>query len=379
MAHIKDVILSLQVGQRIEIKPDSAILKGVYVVRVQAVDPVNHRVHLSAPMEGGRLVLVPVGTELSMRIGKEGTWLDGMTVLQRTSGEQRSLVMGILEEEYDELFEPTSSMELLTVSSGKGGVGKTTFVVNLAIYLASQGRKVCVLDGDMGTANVDVVLNLAPKYNLTHVLSGECGILDVLVQGPNGISVLPGGSGIQELTELDEAAYHRVLREFGKLEEYIDMLVIDTSSGLARSVTNFIVATGRAAIVCTPEPHAITDAYALMKVIARQERPVSLDLVVNKASSEKEAKAVYKKVAFASEKFLGLKVKYGGFIYEDRAVQESVKSQSPFVLRHPKSRVARCIADIARVVLAQAPQQEAKEEVTVSGFFGRMRSLFASR
>lgn len=373
----------LRVGEAVQIQAESKILRGVFSAYVLQVDPVKGNVNITNPLNEGKVVLIPLGTKVRMKAPRLGAWIGPLEVLERPGKDSRSLLLGDPSRQgasvLAQTFQRGSRMKVLGVCSGKGGVGKSTFVTNLASYLGSLGKKVCILDGDLGTANVDVLLNLSNKYDLTYVLSGEQTLMEVLVEGRQNVSVLPGGSGIQELTELDELGFQRILEQFCRLEEYLDFLIIDTSSGLSKIVTNFILAARHGVLVCTPEPHAITDAYALLKVLAKFQVGLRLDIVVNRAEREEEAFAAFEKLRFAAQKFLDLETGYGGYISEDSLVRTCVKKQRLFVEEHPRSRPSRCVAEIAQRVCLDSSSSGGSGEVLKDGFLQRIRSLFLSR
>ena len=379
LEHIDSFFSLLEAGKEITMEVQSTIFRGKYAVEVLVVDPINYRLRISMPMVEGKVILIPVGTILSLSIEESSIEPIELKLIERIGGSARSLVLGPLEDLKSRREEYLSSkMKIFSVSSGKGGVGKTTFAVNIAIALAKKGFKVCILDGDLGTANVDVVLNLGSRYNLSHVIGGECSILDVLVEGPCGICVLPGGSGLQELTELDED-YFRLVSQFRNLDEYLDFLIVDTTSGLFKIVTNFIIAARNGVIVTTPEPHAITDAYALIKVLANYGTELDLKIVVNRVKDEKEALDVSKKIRFAAKHFLQLDVDFAGFIVEDDNVWRSVRKQEAFVLSAPNCLASRCIEVIAAKICGEPPEEIAESRLGFAGFFERIKNVFATR
>lgn len=231
--------------------------------------------------------------------------------------------------------------QVLSVTSGKGGVGKTTIVVNTAIILASKGKKVLVLDADLGLANVDVMLGLTPKHNIRHVLEGECPLEDILVDGPNGIKIIPSSSGIQELADLTSEQQMCLMNSLDYFDQDIDYMIIDTGAGISKNVMFFNTAAQRILVVCTPEPTSITDAYALMKVLRKHYGIKRFDLVVNNVSSKVEGDQVARQLTMVCERFLGdVALEPLGSIPSDRNISECIKGQKAFVGVHPTGEAA---------------------------------------
>ncbi len=181
-----------------------------------------------------------------------------------------------------------SVVRVISVTSGKGGVGKTCCVVNLAISLAREGKRVLVFDADLGLCNLDVMLGLSPKYNINHVLRGEKQIEDVIVKGPEGIMVIPAASGISELTNLNAEQRLALTSSMEMLDKDVDIMIIDTGAGISNNVMFFNTAAQEIIVVVTPEPTSLTDAYALMKVLMKKHGEKSFKLLVNTARGEKE-------------------------------------------------------------------------------------------
>lgn len=334
---------SLQRHQQVTFRTDSPLHAGVYECRVLEASPTTLRV--SMPTDKGKLVFVPVGTGVDLEVVmQDEVHSFRALVVERRGGEDRSL---LLRRSDDVVEKEQKTCKTIAVTSGKGGVGKTAFVVNLGTALVEAGYTVCVIDADLGTANVDVLLDVTPTYNLSHVLFGQKRILEVLIEGPAGLILLPGGSGLQSLTELSERRYRRLYDEFKLLEQFADIILLDTGSGLGRAVTRFVAAADESIIVTTPEPHAIVDAYALMKVMAQNGLSRRLRLIVNKVYDEDEGQAIADKMTFASEKFLSTKIDYLGCIAEDGAVGRSVRARQPLLLISPSSPAARDIRQIA--------------------------------
>ncbi|MBI5374796.1 MAG: MinD/ParA family protein [Candidatus Schekmanbacteria bacterium] len=219
------------------------------------------------------------------------------------------------------------NVRIFSVTSGKGGVGKTNIVTNLAYSFSLLGKKVMILDADLGLGNVDVLLGLNPKYNLLHVFMGLKSLEEIIVKGPGGILILPAASGVEELTNITENQKLHLLSEFERLDVDIDLLLIDTSAGISSNVMYFNTASQHIMIISTPEPTSITDAYALIKVLSLKYAEKKFNLLVNCATSQNEAKAVYETISKATEEFLHVSINYLGFIPRDLNVSNAVKKQ----------------------------------------------------
>lgn len=236
------------------------------------------------------------------------------------------------------------------MSSGKGGVGKTNSVVNLAVALAETGKKVMLLDADLGLGNLDVLLGLAPKYNLGHLLRGEKAIGDILVEGPAGIKILPASSGVQELTNLSLEQRLALRSHLESIGADIDVLIIDTGAGISNNVLFFNMAAHEIVVVVTPEPTSITDAYALMKVLCKRHGERKFKLLVNTARSRKEAMEVYRKLSLVAERFLNISVDYLGCVLNDENVLRSVLRQKAVMELYPDTAASLCFKEIADAI-----------------------------
>lgn len=243
-------------------------------------------------------------------------------------------------------------LRTLTVTSGKGGVGKTSVVVNLGLACARLGRKVLIIDADLGLANVDVVLGLNPAHTIGDVLSGHKTIQEVLVEGPGGIQILPAASGVSELSNLTSDEKLLILQELDSFETLADLVIIDTAAGISDTVLYFNLAAQDRLVVATGEPTSLTDAYALIKVLYTQHQERRFKLVVNNVKSEAEAKSVYRKLSMAADHFLGgLSIDYLGFIPSDPAVSKAVIQQRALLEAYPSSPAARGIEQLAKAFL----------------------------
>ena len=274
-----------------------------------------------------------------------------MTVATDQAGTLRNM-REQLDASPSELNMPTT--RVLSITSGKGGVGKTAVVSNVAISLAKQGKKVLIIDADLGLANVDVVLGLSPSYNLNHFFNGERTLEEVMVEGPHGVKILPAGSGVQQYTRLDGQLKMRLIDSLDALEEHFDVVLIDTEAGISDNVTYFNVAAQDILVVTTPEPTAITDAYALMKLLSTQYHQKRFLLAVNSVRSTDEGLDVFEKLTMVSGRYLDIFLDYLGCIPYEKKMHESVRQQQVMVDLFPDNKVAKSFNTLAET-LVDAP------------------------
>ncbi|MFA5353759.1 MAG: MinD/ParA family protein [Thermodesulfovibrionales bacterium] len=241
----------------------------------------------------------------------------------------------------------------ITVTSGKGGVGKTNMVASLAVALARAGRKVMILDADLGLSNIDVLFGIAPKYTIQHVLSGEKRLEEVLVDGPYGIKILPASSGVQELTGLNEFQRMKLIEEFDAYASDIDLLLIDTGSGISENVAFFCISAQESIVVTSPEPTALTAAYALIKVLFTRYQEKDFKILVNSARNAEDAFQVFRSLSLAAEKFLNISLDYLGFIPFDESVPKAVRMQKTFYDAYPNSKAAESLRAIAAKLMEE--------------------------
>ncbi len=242
---------------------------------------------------------------------------------------------------------------VIAVTSGKGGVGKTNLAVNLGVALVQQGQRVALLDADLGLANVDLVLGIDPPYTLSQVVFGERSLADVMVQGPAGLQVVAGGSGVYELANLSQWRLERFLRTLETLDATLDVLLMDTGAGISRHVMSFALASREIVVVTTPEPTALADAYSVIKIVAARCADARIWIVVNMASSAREGEAVYQRLAAVSQRFLKVQPEFLGTLPRDDAVVRAVQRQEPFILAFPHAPAARAVAALASRLLGR--------------------------
>ncbi len=274
-----------------------------------------------------------------------------------------------------------SNSKVISVSSGKGGVGKSNFVANLAYNFTLLGKKVVIIDADLGLANIEVLFGVIPTKNLSHVLFEDLPINEALTDGPNGIKFLSGGSGLRELSKINNREQQRFIDSFNYLDRIFDIILIDTGAGVSDLVLNFIKASTDNIVITTPEPTSITDAYALIKIIKedydKNDRNVSINLVVNRTDDDEEGQSVFDKLSTVSEKFLHVNLSLLGFLPTDVSLVSSVKKQNPVSILFPDSQYAKAIKQIAYKMLQVEVQKDSSTENV--GFAGRLFKFFGKK
>jgi len=254
---------------------------------------------------------------------------------------------------------------IITITSGKGGVGKTNVSVNMALAYARLGKKVVVMDADLGLANVNIMLNMVPRFNLYDMIRKGKTMKEIMVETDYGISIVAGALGISQIANLSDAERQNFIEELNTLS-FADIIIIDTSAGVSSNVLDFIAAADDAVIITTPEPTAITDAYGIIKIIATEydNLDMELKLVVNRVKSATEAKKVADRMTNIAGQFLNLKVDYLGFIYDDPIVSHAVLRQKPFMVIDPKCKASICVQHIVGKM--------EKSDLRETGGFGSM-------
>jgi len=240
------------------------------------------------------------------------------------------------------------SAKVIAVTSGKGGVGKTNVAANLGISMASLQNKVVLLDADMSLGNLDIVMGLNSRHNISEVLSGRRTIEQITEIGPEGIGVICGGSGLEELADLSTFHRYRLLDELSRLESEYDTIIIDTAAGISRSVIGFCLASDQTLVVTTPEATALTDAYAMVKVLASQNYTGRISVIVNMAENLSEGRHTYRQFASTAQRFLNTHLYDAGVILRDSRVSDAVRLRKPVIQAYPKSQASLALNVIAR-------------------------------
>ena len=246
---------------------------------------------------------------------------------------------------------PKEGARIIAVTSGKGGVGKSNLTVNLALAFLAEGKKTLVIDADLGMANVDVLLGTSSKYNLLNLLDEDVVLDDVILKGPYGLRYISGGSGMEQAGEFTPAERDLLEEKLTGCGELADVILIDTGAGIGRNVLDFILAADEVILVTTPEPTAMTDAYAVMKAYSMYAAKPNMRLVVNRVYDEAEGLEVAEKLRKTAERFLHMEIQFLGAIYEDRTMIRAVRQQKPILEAYPDALAAKCIKAIARSML----------------------------
>lgn len=260
---------------------------------------------------------------------------------------------------------------VLAITSGKGGVGKTNITANLGICLAASGKKVLLVDADFSLGNLDIVMNVNNRYNISHLIYDGKSVEEIIHTGPEGIEMICGASGLEELADLNEFQRRRLLKELSKLQNDNDVIIIDTAAGISKSVVGFCLSANNVLVVTTPEATAMTDAYAMIKVLVGNRFTGHISLIVNMAQSIAEGKKTYQKIANVAGRFLNAHVYNAGILLKDERLSCSVRLRKPVVLAHPKSQITSSLAALA-AKLSNSESSELGDE----GFFKKVVNWF---
>lgn len=261
---------------------------------------------------------------------------------------------------------------IIAIASGKGGVGKTNISINMALAYAQVGKKVIVMDADLGLANVNVVLGMIPKYNLYHLIRKQKRMSDIILDTSYGIQIVAGASGFSKIANLSDDEREGFIRELSELQT-ADIIIIDTSAGVSNNVLSFVRAADDALIITTPEPTAITDAYGIIKIIATEidNMNLGLKLIVNRVKTVTEGRRVAERVINIAGQFLNLKVDYLGYVYDDPAVQTAVLKQRPFLVAEPSGKASICLKHI----VSRLEKVEYKEGGGIGHFLRKLMGM----
>ena len=260
---------------------------------------------------------------------------------------------------------------VLAITSGKGGVGKTNITANLGICMAASGKKVLLVDADFSLGNLDIVMNVNNRYNVSHLIYEGKSVEEIIHTGPEGIEMICGASGLEELADINEFQRRRLLKELSKLQNDNDVIIIDTAAGISRSVIGFCLSANNVLVVTTPESTAMTDAYAMIKVLVGNKFTGQISLIVNMAQSIPEGKKTYQKIANVAGRFLNVHVYNAGILLKDERLSCSARLRKPVVLAHPKSQITSSLAALA-AKLSNSEYSEFSDE----GFFKKVVNWF---
>jgi flagellar biosynthesis protein FlhG len=271
-------------------------------------------------------------------------------------------------------LETSKTTRIITVTSGKGGVGKSNFTLNFALTLQKRGYKVLVFDADIGLANIDVLMGITAKYSLYHLLKKEKTIWEIIHKGHHDLQFIAGGSGFNDLIRLTEEQLDYFAEQVNQLNGYVDFIIFDTGAGLSKETLKFILAAEETIVVTTPEPTSITDAYAIIKMVNAMNEPVRFKLVVNRAEDWKEGKHTADKISMVAKQFLDVDIPTLGYIADDSSVSKAVKKQVPFTIAFPNCAASQSIDKLVDDFIARHTPTE-QQSSAVKGFLSKMIRL----
>lgn len=247
---------------------------------------------------------------------------------------------------------PLKPIRVISVTSGKGGVGKTHTVANLALLFQQAGQKVLVLDGDFGLANLNIIMGLQSKHSIEDVMSGRKEIDEILLEGPHGMKIIPASSGILKMTQWSSSDQAYLMEKLESLTEQFDILLIDTGAGIHSDVAYLNAAANEILVIATPEPTSIADAYALMKIMSHNYKVNQFKLLINMVDSAHESKVVYQNLLEVSDQFLNIRIEYLGYVLKDAKVNQSILKRKLLCDYYPHSHASRCLNVISKSILS---------------------------
>jgi flagellar biosynthesis protein FlhG len=245
----------------------------------------------------------------------------------------------------------STPVRTIAVTSGKGGVGKTNITANLGLAIAAQNKRVGIIDADLGLANIDVILKLKPKYNMEHVIAGKRTLEEIFIKGPAGLIIIPASSGTLSMANLPDLNRDKLIRDLIQCTLGFDIMFIDTGAGMSNIVVDFALAAKEIIVITTPEPTAITDAYAMIKVIS-QQRKINIGIIVNMVQTDHQAQEVAGRIIIAARQHINAKAYFMGYILADDAVSNAIFAQQPLIFKYPTSGAAQCINTLAERIIA---------------------------
>ncbi|HZK42814.1 MAG TPA: MinD/ParA family protein [Syntrophomonadaceae bacterium] len=278
----------------------------------------------------------------------------------------------------NEILGNLQQTKVIVISSGKGGTGKSTLALNLSMDLSRKGKKIVLLDADMGLANIDIMLGIVPKYNLYHVVTGKKTISDITVHIAEGFDIIPGGSGVYELANLNQDRLKNILVQLGQLDGIYDYMIIDTGAGLSESVLTFLLAADDVIIITTTEPTSITDAYGIVKSLNKNTFAGVIYLVVNRVANRSEGIMTAEKFKLVCKKFLDIEISLLGYVVDESLISVGIRRQQPFITLYPKSIAAKNISMISDSLLENRVNQEQEfkqQRGGIRNFFKKFLSI----
>lgn len=369
-------------GQIVEITTNSGNVCDIYESKLLSMD--QNYLEIAQPNKNGVFSPIPTGYDLSLKTNTPYGLLQFNSRVVGKNPEKQSLFISLPQDLTSAINTAIGSnavmkraCKFVTITSGKGGAGKSCFTINYAIALAKRNKKVVILDADLGMANIDVLLKLSPVYNLTDVIKGVKNLEDIIIDGPGDIKVIPGGNGLLELSSLNPHQVERITAGLSALENSFDYVLIDTSAGLSSILNDLVMFTHETILVTTPEPHAISDTFSILKVLISKHRCLNLKLVVNKCEDAKEGDSVIKRISGVVSRFPNCTFSPLGYIPESIFVSKSVKQQSSFLLSYPDTDVSESLETIVDVELGEPHKvkviekdNEQEEENVLTKVFG---------
>ncbi len=255
----------------------------------------------------------------------------------------------------------TKKAKIISVSSGKGGVGKTNFAINFSISLKRLGYNVVIIDADIGLSNIEILSGVHMKYSISDIVFSNKGIFEIMENGPEDIKLISGGSGFKELRLFEENNFHKLIEEIEKLQSIFDYIIIDTGAGISKSVTDFIMTTEEVIVVSTPDPTSIMDSYTLVKAILNSGFKGKINVISNLVNTRKEGREIFNKLHSTVKNFLKVEIFYLGYIEKSNIVNNAVRNQIPFVISYPKDSISKKVNMIAMNYIEEfSPQEDSK-------------------